>query len=337
MGSIAVLLISLGIILVGAEVFVNGVEWLGKKLNLAEGAVGSILAAVGTALPETLIPFIAIVFGKGQGHEIGIGAILGAPLMLSTLAMFVTGMAVIVFSRRRINGIKVIADYSSMKRDLGYFLIVFTAAVLTGVLPPALRHWQLIIAGFMVFSYFLYVYSTLIEERDVNSDNDVPALYFARKSVSPGLSIILAQIVVALGFIIGGANLFVESVTNIAEVYMVPAFVLSLIIAPIATELPEKFNSIIWVSRDKDTLALGNITGAMVFQSSLIPAMGIFLTDWQLTAGALVAAILALTSSAILYIELLMKKHMTAWALLSGGVFYGIFLLSVFQGIIRAL
>jgi cation:H+ antiporter len=337
MESIALLVISLGIILMGAEVFVNGVEWLGKKLNLAEGAVGSVLAAVGTALPETLIPFIAIVFGKGKGHEIGIGAILGAPLMLSTLAMFVTGLAVIIFSRRRSCGVKVKADYSSMKRDLGFFLIVFTAAVLTGVIPPALRHWQLIIAGFMVLSYVFYVYSTLVEERDINIDNDVPALYFARSNNSPAISIILLQIIFALAFIIGGANMFVGSVTNIAEVYMVPAFVLSLIIAPIATELPEKFNSIIWVSREKDTLALGNITGAMVFQSSLIPAMGIFLTDWQLTGGALIAAILALTSAAIMYIELLVKRHMTAWALLGGGVFYGMFLLAVFEGIIKSL
>lgn len=337
MASIALLIISLGIILVGAEVFVNGVEWLGKKLNLGEGAVGSVLAAVGTALPETIIPLIAIVFGHGKGNEIGIGAILGAPLMLSTLAMFVTGMAVIVFRRRRSAGIKVIADYSSMKRDLGFFIIIFTAAVLTGLIPPALRQWQLIIAGFMVLSYIFYVYSTLTEERDINMDNDVPALYFAQKSTSPTMFIVLVQIVFALAFIIAGADLFVGSVTEIADVYMVPAFVLSIVIAPIATELPEKFNSIIWVSRDKDTLALGNITGAMVFQSSLIPAMGIFLTDWQLTEGAIIAAILALTCATVLYIELTTKKHMTAWALLGGGVFYGVFLVAVFSGVIKAL
>jgi len=122
MSSVGILLLSLGIVLVGAEVFVNGIEWLGKKLNLSEGAVGSVLAAVGTALPETMIPLIAILFAHGKtGHEIGIGAILGAPLMLSTLAMFVTGLAVLVFSRRRYHGSKVLADYSTMKRDLGFF------------------------------------------------------------------------------------------------------------------------------------------------------------------------------------------------------------------------
>ena len=119
MTEILLLIISLGVILLGAELFVNGVEWLGKLFDLSEGAVGSVLAAVGTALPETLIPIIAIIFGQEKaGHEIGIGAILGAPLMLSTLAMFVTGVAVVGFRHKRTHGIKVVADYNTMSRDL---------------------------------------------------------------------------------------------------------------------------------------------------------------------------------------------------------------------------
>ena len=62
---VVVLLLALVVILFGAELFTNGIEWFGRKLDLAEGAVGSVLAAVGTALPETMIPFIAIVFGGG--------------------------------------------------------------------------------------------------------------------------------------------------------------------------------------------------------------------------------------------------------------------------------
>ncbi|WP_061214474.1 sodium:calcium antiporter [Syntrophomonas wolfei] len=336
MSSIGILILSLGIILLGAEVFVNGVEWLGEKLNLSEGAVGSVLAAVGTALPETLIPVIAIVFGHGkEGHDIGIGAILGAPLMLSTLAMFVTGLAVVFFSRRRIKGSKVQADYSSMTRDLSFFIIVFAAAIITGTMPPALRHWQLIIAGFMVLSYFLYVYVMISEERDLDSSYELPSCYFARKEKSPRLSLVIGQVLFALLLIIIGADMFVGAVKEVAVMYQVPAFVLALIITPIATELPEKFNSVIWISREKDSLALGNITGAMVFQSSLIPALGIFLTDWQLSGGAFLSALLALAAAGILYIELLRKKHITAGTLLLMGVFYGIFLVGVFEGIIR--
>lgn len=336
MNSIAVLIFSLGVILLGAEVFVNGVEWLGKKLNLSEGAVGSVLAAVGTALPETIIPIIAIVFGGGrQGHEIGIGAILGAPLMLSTLAMFVTGMAVVFFSRKRRQGMKVKVDYSSMMRDLGFFIIVFAAAIVTGTLPPELRHWQVTIAGFMIFAYFWYVYVMLREERDLDSEHELPRCYFAGKAKSPTLAMVLLQVLVALVLIIFGANLFVTAVTQVATLYGVPAFVLALIITPIATELPEKFNSVIWISREKDSLALGNITGAMVFQSSLIPALGILLTDWQLTGGAFLSAILALLSAALLYFELARKQHITATTLILAGTFYAIFLVGVFEGIIK--
>ncbi|MDD3364115.1 MAG: sodium:calcium antiporter [Syntrophomonas sp.] len=335
MSDIAILVISLGIILLGAELFVNGVEWLGKLFDLSEGAVGSVLAAVGTALPETIIPIIAIVFARGsEGNAIGIGAILGAPLMLSTLAMFVTGMAVIIFRRRRRTGIKVIADYSSMSRDLSFFMIVFTAAVLAGSIPPELRRWQLMIGAFMVVSYIWYVYTMLAEERDLESESDIPPCYFARHHETPPALRVGLQVLLALFCIVMGANLFVHSIEIVALTYGVPAFVLALIITPIATELPEKFNSVIWISREKDTLALGNITGAMVFQSSLIPALGIFLTDWQLNSGAFISAILTLGAAAMLYFQLINRKHVSAGMLLLCGVFYAVFLLAVFNGII---
>src|SRR5512136_1999189 len=93
---IVMLLASLGLILLSCAVFVNAIEWFGKALNLHQGIVGSILAAIGTALPETIIPILAILFTKGAaGHDIGIGAIAGAPFLLATLGFFVTGSAVV--------------------------------------------------------------------------------------------------------------------------------------------------------------------------------------------------------------------------------------------------
>ena len=342
MYEIGLLVISLGIILVGAEVFVNGIEWLGCKLNLSEGAVGSVLAAVGTALPETIIPIIAIIFGQGrEGHAIGIGAILGAPLMLATLAMFVTGVAVVGFRRRRCSGTRVVADYSTMSRDLGFFMVVYTVAIVCGLFPPAWRNLQLALAALMVVSYFIYVFIMVNEERDLEAENALPQCYFARfpfptpPDQSPHLLVILAQVVTALVLIIFGADLFVSSVQAVALMYAVPAFVLAIIITPIATELPEKFNSVIWISREKDTLALGNITGAMVFQSSLIPAIGIFLTDWQLNPGALLSAGIALLSAGVIFFELRTRKHISAPILMLGGVFYALFIVAVVQGFIR--
>jgi cation:H+ antiporter len=337
MSEIALLVISLGIILLGAELFVNGVEWLGKIFNLSEGAVGSVLAAVGTALPETIIPIIAILFaGPESGKEIGIGAILGAPLMLSTLAMFVTGMAVIIFARRRRTGLKVVADYSSMSRDLGFFMIVYTMAILAGALPPELRKGQILIGAILVLDYIWYLQTMLTQERDIESESEIPACYFARNYEHPPSFRVVAQVIAALVCIILGADLFVSSIKIVAANFGVPAFVLALIITPIATELPEKFNSVIWISREKDGLALGNITGAMVFQCSLIPALGIFMTDWQLNSGSFISALLTLVSSALMFAQLKRNRHISAGMLLLGGLFYVIFLTLVFTGIVTA-
>jgi len=75
------LFVMLIVILIAAEVFTNALEHLGEKLGISEGVTGSLFAAVGTALPETMVPLLAIFAGTtsmATNHEIGVGAILGA-------------------------------------------------------------------------------------------------------------------------------------------------------------------------------------------------------------------------------------------------------------------
>ncbi|MDQ3777482.1 MAG: hypothetical protein M3310_01235, partial [Actinomycetota bacterium] len=91
----------------------------------------------------------------------------------------------------------------------------------------------------------------------------------------PGMSTVVLQLVVALGAIVGGAHIFVEQVLDVADSLGLEPLVLSLVLAPFATELPEKANSFFWVRDGKDSLALGNITGAMVFQSTLPVSIGL--------------------------------------------------------------
>ena len=89
---------SVVITLAGCHLFTNGIEWLGKRLNISEGAVGSVFAAVGTTLPETSIPIIAIFFGAGREQmEVGLGAILGAPFMLSTLVLPILALLLVLY------------------------------------------------------------------------------------------------------------------------------------------------------------------------------------------------------------------------------------------------
>ncbi|AFV03647.1 MULTISPECIES: sodium:calcium antiporter [unclassified Dehalobacter] len=316
------LVVSLGIILLGAEVFTNGIEWLGRKLNLGEGAVGSIFAAVGTALPETLIPILAILTSSGaSGHDIGIGAILGAPFMLGTLAFFVTGIAVLIF--RRTNRPMYIHP-EVIERDLKFFLIVYLLAIVASFLPT--HSLKMLIVIVLVGAYCAYVYRTIKSSHgEANLEEELPVCYFSRRG-EPKLIVVFVQIIAALAIIIAGAELFINSVQAVSTAAGISVFILAIIITPIATELPEKFNSVLWVRRGKDTLAMGNITGAMVFQSSVIPAIGISLTSWVLEPLALVSALLALASASLQYFIIVKTKTLYPAILMIGGVFYAIFL-----------
>lgn len=321
------LFLSLGIILLGAEIFTNSVEWLGKKLRLGEAAIGSILAAIGTALPETMISLIAIIFGTSkESLHIGIGTILGAPLMLATLAMFITGVAAVVY---KVNGKTrkyMFCNTSIIKKDLGFFLLVYSIALGTSLLH--LQQIKLSVALILVLIYVYYAYQTIKSGEKLSKEKLIPLL-FNRGNRNPSLNIILLQTIVALSVIVFGAHTFVKAISQIAIDLQIPALVLSIIITPIATELPEKFNSVVWVKQGKDTLALGNITGAMVFQSSIVPAIGILLTPWQLSFLALTSGILALCSAGILYYALSINKKLKPQTLIKVGCLYLIFFILV--------
>ncbi|MFZ3101367.1 MAG: sodium:calcium antiporter [Desulfitobacteriaceae bacterium] len=322
----ALLIISLGIILLGAEGFTNAVEWLGERLKLGAGAVGSILAAVGTALPETMVPIMAF-FGDGSKTdraEVGIGAILGAPFMLVTLALFISGLAAILFRK---NNKPLSVDTQVMQRDLSFFLLVYTIAMLATFLPN--HNYKSFVACLLLGFYFFYVIITLRANPLRRENNNLPSLYLARRVRQPSSVVIIVQIALALIAIIAGAHGFVQAVQSVARDAGISIFLLSLIITPIATELPEKFNSVLWLRRGKDTLALGNITGAMVFQSSVIPALGMILTPWKLEPLALWSVLLALISAGMFYFILKRRGFILPTHLLLGGGFYLIFILSM--------
>jgi cation:H+ antiporter len=302
-------------------VFVNAVELLGKALNLHQGIVGSILAAVGTALPETIIPIIAIMFSPGkEAHNVGIGAIAGAPFMLGTLAFLVTGAAILIYSLLGKRSRKMSVDIKNLERDLTFFLIYYGIAVGATFFHEQVA-LKVVIALALLASYPLYLRWTIKSDcKQCEIEDDLYLSKFFRLPAT--LPFIILQLTLSLVVLVVAAHFFVVYVQNLSAAIGVPAIILSLIITPIATELPEKLNSVIWVGKGKDTLALGNITGAMVFQSCFPVVFGMVFTDWHLQGATLVSAICALVSAAMVLIWIRLKKSLNPFLLCFGGVFY---------------
>lgn len=343
---ILVLVLAFIVILIGAELFTNGIEWFGRKLELAEGAVGSVLAAVGTALPETMIPIIAILFATGEAaNEVGVGAILGAPFMLATLAMFVTGVAVLAVARGRGTDDTMRVDTTVLAHDMRYFAIAYAIAIGAAFLPvePVWLKW--IVAVILIAIYAWYVKGHFEADPDVDLE-DLAPLRFHRLDraghsddpMTPRLRVVNLQVLAALGLIVAGAVFFVDAVEHLAANLGVDGTLLALVIAPIATELPEKFNSVIWVRQGKHTLAMGNITGAMVFQSTIptVVALVFASNNWVAAPGSYVAftsAGIAFLSSAFIFIPMARGGVLRGRGLLVGGLFYLAYLTLVIAAI----
>ena len=336
---IGILAVAFIVILAGAELFTNGIEWFGRKLQLAKGAVGSVLAAVGTALPETMIPIVAILFATGENSAaVGVGAILGAPFMLSTLAMFVTAIAVLIVSRRRDTGDVMLVDTHVLAHDVRYFAIAYAIAIGAAFLPlePVWLKW--IVAAVLVSIYAWYVKGHF--EADASGEaEDLAPLRFHRLDrgahrvdpATPRLRIVSLQVLAALALIVAGAVFFVDAVEDLAHQLNVDGALLALVIAPIATELPEKFNSVIWVRHNKDTLAMGNITGAMVFQSTIPTIVALLFASetWVVAPGSYIAfasAAIAFLSMGAIFIPMVRRGMLHGRGLLVGGLFYLVYL-----------
>ena len=295
---------SLLAILVAAEVFTNALEHLGQRLKISEGVTGSLFAAVGTAMPETMVPVLAVVAGTDDAavnHAIGVGAIVGAPLMLSTLAFFLMGAAAL-----RARGFRggVTPESTGTRRDLDFFLLAFLLAGL-GLLPPAdwayggLVRGSLAVALVLVYLYYVVVTlrsSAGLVEEGHGTTADEP-MYLCRLGMPDVMPVVILQIALGFGMLVGGAKAFIHSVEHLSALLAVSALILSLLIIPVATELPEKVNSILWIRRRKDTLAVGNLTGAMVFQGTLLPALGLLSTPWQPELPVVVAFVLTLLAT----------------------------------------
>lgn len=310
MTTVGLFVAGLACIVAGAELFTNAVEWAGFRLRLASGATGSLLAALGTALPETIVPIVAIVSRRPASDAIAVGAVVGAPFLLLTLGTAVTGVAVAV----RRHAPDLVVDPRQVRRDLGTFLGAFSVVLVAVVLPLPAR--ALLALGLLAL-YGYYVLATL--RGGLPAETAPEPLHLLRGHAVPHAGGIALQLLGAIALLVLGAELFVGGVERAASAVHVAPLLLSLVLVPLATELPETLNSVLWVRSGDDGLAFGNVAGATAFQACLVGAFGLAFTDWR--PGALgVANGLASMASALWALLLLRDGRCRGRRLTLGGV-----------------
>jgi cation:H+ antiporter len=305
-------------IYVACEYFVNGVEWLGRKLGVGETATGTILAAFGTALPESAVTFVAVVFGRGSAQkDIGIGAALGGPMVLSTLCYAVVGIAVLSNRGRLGRATSFIeCDSRRLRRDQAWFLSIFIAKLGFGLVMFPHKPW---LGALFLVAYAAYLWGELRGAQVLGADELEPLKL--KKQGDPGLWWPLLQTSLALIVIAVASKVFVGQIEALGVWAGMSPQLAALLLSPVATELPEIMNALIWVRQGKERLALANISGAMMIQATIPTALGLFFTPWLFTTDLLVSGVITMAAVVALLVFFSKRAVNARWLAPLGGLY----------------
>lgn len=314
-------LLSAATIYFACDFFVNGVEWLGRRLKLSATATGSVLAAFGTALPESAVTFTAVVFGSTpEQRDIGVGAALGGPLVLATIAYAVVGCELLNHRRGQAQAHGITVDHQRLSRDLAWFLAIFAIKIALGLIAFAFKPW---LGVLFLVAYAIYVKRELADDTMV-SDDELDPLKIRPQDAEPTMFWVALQTIGALSVVALASHIFVAQIEAIGLAFGMSAHMAALLLSPIATELPEIMNALIWVRQGKERLALANISGAMMIQATIPSALGIFYTPWLFDAPLIAAGVITMVAVIALW-QFFRKGEMDSRKLASVGLLYGLF------------
>ena len=285
----AALLLSAFVIYVSCEYFVNGVEWAGRKLDVGQQATGTVLAAFGTALPESVVTLVAVAFAHNRAQsDIGVGAALGGPLALATLAYAVVGICLLLGRRTFEQTGANRAWFRSLADDQRWFLSIFVVKLALGAFVLS---WKPVLGIAFLAAYAVYCVQEVRKGRGSTDEEEgeLERLKFAPQAERPSSFMVAFQVGLSLLVIFLASRFFVARLDAIGPLLGLKPQVLALLLAPIATELPETLNAVIWVRQGKIRLALANISGAMMIQATIPTAFGLFFTPWVLQPALLLA------------------------------------------------
>jgi cation:H+ antiporter len=294
------------------ELFVNAVEHLGRLWKVGTLAVGTVLAAVGTALPESVVTAIAVTIGHED--EIGVGAAMGGPLALATVGYGVVGLALLA-RRKRLPALQV----RRLSRDQASFLLVFAFKVALGLVAFAWKPWL----GLLFFvGHGVYVIAELRAD-DEGEEIETEPLRLTG-SATPGALPDLVQAVAMHVVVFLASQVFVSQLAWSGEKLGLAPAVVALLLSPVATELPEVMNALIWVRQGKTQLALANVSGSMMVQATVPSGFGLLFTPWDFDGPLLLSGLA--TAGAIAYLLVTLRSgRLSAPRLATAAGFYALF------------
>jgi len=243
------------------------------------------------------------VFGPSvESKNIGIGAALGGPLVLATIAYPIVGVMLLITGGQPAKA-PIDVNRQRLGRDQSSFLLIFVFKIALGFAAFSLKPW---VGWVFLAAYAAYTWAEVRHEGD-EAEGELELLLFQRRVENPGWLLVSVQTLLALVVIYLASHVFVAQLNAIGPWLGIPSTMVALLLSPVATELPETMNAIIWIRQGKHRLALSNISGSMMVQATVPTALGLFFTPWIFDGALTVAA--GVTAISVGGLLILLKRN----------------------------
>jgi len=285
-------------VVAGGLLFTRAIEYVASRLGLTTSLVGAVISPILTSLPELTVIVIALVHGGVSGAEISIGTVIGEPFMASTIIYPMLILAALLSYLRKNRT----TPYLSPGREVIIPFTVFTILFPLVLIPHYIRGLisRYVIGSLLIGSYLAYVVTMsrrgmLIEQEEISS------VLFSR-FIENDIVASIIQLVISVALIYFGSEFLVNGVIYVSKLLNIDPQLLSIVIVPSVSALPESVVGLHWAYQGKDTLAVESIVGEKVLYSTFYPGMTLIVTEWVLKISAVFCVIVTvLISLAMIY------------------------------------
>ena len=234
---ILILILGLAILVVGAEILIRGSVSFGKKLNISLFAIGVVIVAAGTSLPELASSINAVL---NNHSDLALGAVVGSNIANLILVMAATTIIVPItnITNNQINQAWINIALGICLIIMSYFYFNYLFGIISLIALTLIMYFQIKKGSILV--------------DDIDKDE---------------YSIFISLILIIFGiiFLIYGSDLFVNSAINLAKKLQVSEAVIGLSLIAFGTSLPELVIGIMSALKRKVDFALGNILGSNIY------------------------------------------------------------------------
>jgi len=244
--SIIILAFSLLFLVLASEKIITSAVRLSNLTGFSEFAIGTVVIAIGTSLPELVISILSM-FEKSS--ELSIGLLLGSSIADMTIVFGIVCFSAFILSKKEVGVVETVS--------LSSLLVVF--ALILGTIDLAFGIFSIIL-----FSMFIMI---ILKKHYTIKDGKKPWI------LTPEIVTQSAILIISIITIVISARFVVSSATELALYFNTPSLLIGAVIIGLGTVLPETAVSIMAIKKRNISLAIGNVAGSVVVNIALIMGM----------------------------------------------------------------